>query len=132
MVMGDDVVRSTRAAATLAGGTGVVRGLVVHLVVSGWWTGVLALVDQRWPLDARRGALAGLAIAVIDLEVVGRRAPAVRALPRWGQWADHVAFGALVGALVGSTVDRPGRWAGPRPDWVRVECCRPSRCRAWR
>ncbi|MCE7000220.1 hypothetical protein LZG04_36210 [Saccharothrix sp. S26] len=105
LVTGGDVLRSTRAAASLLGGTGVIRGAVAHLGVSAGWTAVLAAVDRRWPLDARRGAVAGAVIAALDLEVVGRWFPAVRALPRAAQWADHVAFGALVGAVLRSTVD---------------------------
>jgi hypothetical protein len=46
------------------------------------------------------GGVAGLVIAAIDLEVVGRRHPAIRALPRVPQWLDHVAFGAIVGGLL--------------------------------
>jgi hypothetical protein len=102
---GGDVLRATRAAATVLGGTGVIRGAVAHLGVSAFWTVVLAAVHRRWPLDARRGAVAGAVIAVVDLEVVGRRFPAIRELHRTAQWADHVAFGALVGAALRSTVD---------------------------
>ena len=111
---GGDVLRSTRAAATVWGGTGVIRGALVHLGVSTFWTVVLATVGRRWPLDARTGAVAGAVIAAVGLEVVGRRFPAVRELPRAAQWADHVAFGALVGAVLRSTVDDGGRRARPR------------------
>ncbi|WP_063747128.1 hypothetical protein [Saccharothrix sp. NRRL B-16314] len=128
LLTGGDVLRSTRAAASLLGGSGLVRGAVAHLGVSAFWTAVLALVDRRWPLDARSGAVAGAVIAVVDLEVVGRRFPAIRELGRTAQWADHVAFGALVGAVLGSTVDpqwtRLADRAGPRPDVVRVGCGR--------
>ncbi|WP_123741397.1 hypothetical protein [Saccharothrix texasensis] len=109
---GGDVLRSTRAAASLLGGTGVIRGAVAHLGVSACWVAVPAAVDRRWPLDARTGAVAGAVIAVVDLELVGRWFPAVRELPRAAQWADHVAFGALVGAALRSTVDERG---APRP-----------------
>lgn len=105
---GGDVLRSTRAAASLLGGTGVIRGVVAHLGVSAFWTVVLAAVDRRWPLGARTGAVAGAVIAVVDLELVGRRFPVVRELHRAAQWADHVAFGALVGAALRSTVDEGG------------------------
>ncbi|MFE9749906.1 hypothetical protein ACFYOT_33755 [Saccharothrix saharensis] len=112
-----DVLRSTRAAASLLSGTGVIRGAVVHLGVSAFWAAVLAAVDRRWPLDARTGAVAGAVIAAVDLEVLGRRFPAVRELHRAAQWADHVAFGALVGAVLRSTVDGRDRSA-PSPDRV--------------
>ncbi|MBB5802632.1 hypothetical protein F4560_002400 [Saccharothrix ecbatanensis] len=153
LLTGGDVLRSTRAAATLLGGSrsggpgsgsgsggpgsgsgaaGLVRGAVAHLGVSAFWTVALALVDRRWPLDARRGAVAGAVIAVVDLEVVGRRFPAIRELGRTAQWADHVAFGALVGAVLGSTVDEVGgtrrSLARRRPGRVRAF----PRCRAWR
>jgi hypothetical protein len=64
-------------------------------------------LGNRWPLEERklkvlRGAVAGLMIAALDLEIIGRRYPAVRALPRVPQWLDHVAFGILVTALAGS------------------------------
>ena len=46
------------------------------------------------------GALAGLAVAGLDLGVIARRFPAIRALPPVPQLADHIAFGAIVGALL--------------------------------
>jgi len=46
------------------------------------------------------GAAAGLAIAALDLGVIGRRFPRIRALSQAPQVADHLAFGALVGAVV--------------------------------
>jgi len=61
---------------------------------------VLATVDRRHRLGVRGGAVAGGLIAALDLEVLGRGHPAIRALPRWPQWLDHVAFGAIVGALL--------------------------------
>ncbi|NUT52667.1 MAG: hypothetical protein HOV94_36080 [Saccharothrix sp.] len=124
LLTGGDVLRSTRAAAGLLGGSGVIRGAVAHFGVSALWTAVLAVVDRRWPLDARTGAVAGAVIAVVDLEVVGRRFPAVRRLPRAAQWADHVAFGALVGAVLRSTVDQDRHGATTRPGDTRVECGR--------
>jgi hypothetical protein len=46
------------------------------------------------------GALAGLGIAALDLGLIGRRFPRVRALPQLPQVADHVAYGATVGAVL--------------------------------
>ena len=37
---------------------------------------------------------------MIDLGVVGRRLPRIRALPLLPQVADHVAYGAAVGAVL--------------------------------
>jgi len=89
LLLPDDAPPSARAAA----------GLVAHGAISLGWGVVLAVVLPR-----RRtvvwGALAGLAIAGLDLGVLGRRWPRIRALPTAPQVADHVAFGALVGAAV--------------------------------
>lgn len=49
---------------------------------------------------ARRGAVAGLAIAALDLGVIGRRLPRVCALPLVRQFADHAVFGAIAGVLL--------------------------------
>ena len=66
-----------------------------HLALSLGWGVVLAAVLRRpTPL---RGALAGLAIAALDLGVIGRRFPRIRALRPGPQVADHVAFGLVVG-----------------------------------
>jgi hypothetical protein len=82
----------------------------VHLALSLGWGVALARVlpRRRTPLW---GAIAGLAIAALDLGVVGRRFPRVRALPRWSQVADHVAFGVCVGLAL----RRPGRARESRP-----------------
>jgi len=44
--------------------------------------------------------LAGLAIAALDLGVVGRRFPRIRALAPVPQVLDHVAYGVTVGAVL--------------------------------
>ena len=90
LLLPDDAPPSARAAA----------GVLAHGAISLGWGVVLAVVLPR-----RRtvvwGALAGLAIAGLDLGVLGRRRwPRIRALPLGPQVADHVAFGALVGAVV--------------------------------
>jgi hypothetical protein len=41
--------------------------------------------------------VAALAIAALDLEVIGRHLPSIRRLPQGRQWADHVAYGLAVG-----------------------------------
>jgi hypothetical protein len=43
------------------------------------------------------GLLGGLAIAALDLELIGRRLPSIRSLPQPRQWADHAAYGLAVG-----------------------------------
>lgn len=104
---GGDVLAATRAAGTLLPGRrhrpGVVAGLVAHIFVSAFWTGVLAAAGRRHRLGVLRGAAAGLAIAALDLGVAGRAYPAVRALPTLPQVLDHLVFGAVTGALL----DRP-------------------------
>jgi hypothetical protein len=69
----------------------------VHLALSLGWT--LAL-DRAGARSARSGALAGLAIAALDLGVAAHAFPRVRALPLGPQLADHAAFGAIVGRLL--------------------------------
>ena len=69
----------------------------VHLLVSVGWT--LAL-DRAGVRTARSGALAGLAIAALDLGVLGRRVGRVRALPLGPQLADHAAFGAIAARML--------------------------------
>jgi hypothetical protein len=70
----------------------------VHLALSLGWAVVL---DRAGVRTARAGAVAGLAIAVLDLGVVGSRFPRIRALPLLPQLADHVAYGAIAGSLIG-------------------------------
>ena len=72
-------------------------GVTAHLAISLGWTVAL---DRAGVRSARRGALAGLAIAALDLGLVGRRFPRIRALPVLPQLADHAAFGALAGRLL--------------------------------
>jgi hypothetical protein len=86
-------------------------GAPVHLALSLGWAGVLGAVlpGRAEPLT---GALGGLAIAALDLAVLGRLFPPIRALPQGRQWADHVAFGLSVGAVLRAT--RPaGRRRAP-------------------
>ena len=72
----------------------------MHVAVSAAWTVVLAGINRERRLGAIGGAVAGLAIAVLDLAIIGRRNPAIRALPRLPQWLDHAAFGAIVGRML--------------------------------
>ncbi len=105
LVRGGNPLMAVRAAGTLvlSPTTGraalLVAGTGAHTVISYGWATVLAL-----GLPTRRtqvtGTAAGLAIAALDLGVIGRRYPAIRALPTLPQVADHLAFGLLVGAVV--------------------------------
>lgn len=70
----------------------------VHLTLSLCWGVVLARTLRRPTVP--RGIAAGLAIAALDLGVVGRRFPRVRALPLLPQLADHAAYGAVAAAVL--------------------------------
>jgi len=71
----------------------------VHLALSVGWAVVL---DRLIPPGAELpgGLAGGLAIAALDLGVIGGRIAAVRDLPQGRQWADHVAYGLAVGATL--------------------------------
>lgn len=100
LVARQPLLASTRAAGSLLGRPSVVRGALAHAVISWWWTWVLTRLGIR---TVMRGAAAGIGIAVVDLVVVGRRYPLIRSLPAPPQFADHVAFGAVVGWLNGQS-----------------------------
>ena len=87
------------AAGELLGRPGVLRGAIAHTFLTIGWTSVLLLVLPRRATIAW-GAVAGAAIGVADLAIADRRFPAIAALPRLPQLADHIAFGTLVGAVV--------------------------------
>jgi hypothetical protein len=69
----------------------------VHLGLSLFWTIVL---DRTGIRGAGRGAVAGLAVAALDLGLLGRRFPRIGALPPAAQLADHAAFGAIAAHLL--------------------------------
>jgi hypothetical protein len=89
ILIGNDRQRAALAAAAIP----------VHLGVSVGWGVVLSAVLPRLR-EPLTGALAGVGIHVLDLELAGRRFPRIRALPRGPQLADHVAFGAVVGSVL--------------------------------
>jgi hypothetical protein len=103
------LLASTRAAGTLLGRPTLARGVLAHAAMTGWWSAVLVTVLPSRSTVAW-GAAAGLTIGIVDLGVATRRFPAIAALPRAPQLADHVAFGAVVGAAVASgPPQRPAR-----------------------
>jgi hypothetical protein len=87
-------------------------GAPVHLALSLGWAGVLGAVlpEHDEPVLATLG---GLAIAGLDLALLGRFFPPIAALPQGRQWADHVAFGLSVGVVLRAT-RRAGRRPGTR------------------
>ena len=71
----------------------------VHLMLSlGWAFVMTATLPSRRTLGW--ATLAGLGIAALDLGVIGRRLPRIRALPLRPQVADHLAYGATVGIVL--------------------------------
>jgi hypothetical protein len=77
----------------------------VHLALSLGWAVALQRAGVR---GAGRGALAGLAIGVVDLSLAARALPRVRALPVLPQLADHAVYGAVVGYVLGTSTAARG------------------------
>lgn len=76
----------------------LIAAVPVHLALSsGWAVALAAVLPCEKP--ATEGTLAGLMIAGLDLGLIGRHYPRIRALPLLPQVADHVAFG-IITALV--------------------------------
>jgi hypothetical protein len=103
---GGDALEATRAAGRmlLPGATSTpvlfAAAAVVHPLVSLFWTLVFA-----WLLPLRHlapWAIAGsAAVAWLDLRVIAPALfPSVAALPFWPQFADHLAWGALLGGTL--------------------------------
>jgi hypothetical protein len=105
LARGESVLESGVAAGSLLVGTSapapvaLAAAVPVHLALSVGWAAVLAAVVPRGR-EVAGGALGGLAIAALDLELVGRRFPLIRALPQRRQWADHLAYGVTVGTVL--------------------------------
>jgi hypothetical protein len=102
---GGDVTEATRAAgAMLVPPHSSFRQLfwaaaLAHGTISLFWAAVLRMMLPRrhtvtWAL------LAAAAIAVLDLRVIGRFFPEIYALAFWPQFADHLAWGGTVGAVL--------------------------------
>ena len=103
LATGRDPLEATLAAGTIPLPRETRRGRLlaasvpVHLALSLGWSLALERAGVR---GAGHGALAGLAIGVLDVGVIGRRYPSIRALPLLPQLADHALFGAVVGAVL--------------------------------
>ena len=84
----------------------LLAGGLAHTVLSLGWGTVVAVAVRRTSLPPVIAGLAvGAAIAAVDLGVLahgplGRRWPLIRNLPVGPQVADHLAFGAVAGAVL--------------------------------
>jgi hypothetical protein len=72
---------------------------VVHAAVSAFWTAALVplLPRQHTTLWA---VMAIAFVAVLDLRIIGLLFPEILALSFWPQFADHLAFGAVLGGVL--------------------------------
>ena len=105
LARGRDPIEATLAAGSLLlphetrRGRLLAAAVPVHIALSLGWAVVLERVLPRGR-ERALGAMAGLAIAALDLGVVGRRFPRMRALPLLPQVADHVAYALTVGEVL--------------------------------
>jgi hypothetical protein len=105
LVRGDDPLAGARAAGALLLPREqrtpplLAAAVPAHLALSLGWAVVLdGMLPRGWEVEG--GVVGGLAIAALDLGVIGRRLAPIRALPPAPQVADHVAYGAVVGAVL--------------------------------
>jgi hypothetical protein len=93
---GSYVYDATRAIGTLVppGRPGLAHGAIVHVGISAAVGEGLARTLPRHR-SAAWGAAVGFAIGVVNIGLIGRRFPAIKALPLIPQLADHIAFGTL-------------------------------------
>ena len=102
LITGDDPLEPTLAAGSMLlpretrRDRLVAAAVPVHLAVSAGWGVVLGELLPR-ERELSTGALAGLGIGALDLGLVARLFPRVRALPVGPQLVDHVLYGATVG-----------------------------------
>ena len=105
LARGDDVLDGARAAGSLLLWRErrtlplLVAAVPVHLALSLGWAAAIERVVPRGD-ELAGGVLGGLAVAALDLGVIGRRLERIRSLPQGRQWADHVAYGLAVGAVL--------------------------------
>jgi hypothetical protein len=85
--------RSQRPLPLLASAT------LVHLALSIGWAAVLDVLLPRGR-ELRWSWAAGLGIAALDLGVIGRRFPRIRALQTGPQVADHLAYAVTVAVVL--------------------------------
>jgi hypothetical protein len=128
LLAGRDPLEATRAAGAMLlprerrTGPLLAAAVPVHLALSLGWGVVLAGVLPRRRTVAW-GALAGLAIAAVDLHVPGARTARVRQLATWPQVADHVAFGVTVGVMTRLSASAKGNSVASSPWFDRPRAC---------
>jgi hypothetical protein len=105
LVKGDDLLDGGRAAGAMVlpherrTTVLLIAAAPVHLALSIGWAAVLAAALPRGREPAW-GVVGAAAIATLDLAVIGRQIPSIRALPQGRQWADHAAYGLAVGLVL--------------------------------
>ena len=105
LARGGDVLAGARAAGRLLipgerrTGPLLAAAVPVHLALSLGWAVVLERVLPRGR-EPVYGMAAGLAIAALDLGVVGRRIEPIRELEQLPQWLDHAMYGLTVGLVL--------------------------------
>jgi hypothetical protein len=105
LIRGEDALDGARAAGAMVAPNErrtlalLVIAAPVHLAISLGWATVMAVALPRGGEPAR-GVVAGMAIATLDLVLIGRRIPSIAALPQGRQWADHAAYGLAVGMVL--------------------------------
>jgi hypothetical protein len=143
LVRGENMLEGARAAGAMVAPNEqrtpalLVIAAPVHLAISLGWATVMAVALPRGGEPAR-GVAAGMAIATLDLALIGRRIPSIAALPQGRQWADHAAYGLAVGMVLRKR--RSGRaddvlvTASGRIRPLRRACASRARraARAWR
>jgi hypothetical protein len=113
LVAGDDPLEASLAAGTMVLPREsralplLAAAAVTHIALSfGWAVAFTVALPKKHTIAA--GAAAGLVVAALDLGVVGRRFPRIRALPALPQIADHVAYGVAVAAVLARRRARRG------------------------
>jgi len=114
LLTGADPLEATRAAGRMllphATGTPMLfaAAAIVHPAVSLFWTGVFARFLPRRHV-ALWATLGAAAVALLDLRVIAPLLfPSVAALAFWPQFADHLAWGVLLGGTLQARMGRRG------------------------
>jgi hypothetical protein len=105
LARGGDLMAGGRAAGMLLlpgerrTGPLLAAAVPVHLALSLGWAVMLERVLPR-RREPAYGVLAGLAIAALDLGLIGRRIEPIRELEQLPQWLDHAVYGLTVGLML--------------------------------